>query len=284
MNVRGFPWGGLVVATVLLSGCGKGAPRGDAPAAADAPAPVLPPPEQLVVIPGDTSLTPEEYIKLGMPAHDRAWTGPEMNKASTVLAKFEKDLGKLPRYNSSRSGKVFSRIASTENFASSKNLALPLNMRFPNTLNYFGAMNTIFKTYLSADPRAATLGAEQLELMGTLMRSAVAMCYLCDELVPTLDPKDPTYPARMRGLETMRGGLATMVSGGLISLTEAHYTEADRLRLLGSLEETLPVLFTHLTDGSKVEIPVRLSELEADPKLAFAKDRLRALREKLPTK
>ena len=52
----------------------------------------------------------------------------------------------------------------------------------------------------------------------------------------------------------------------------------------GYLELSLPDLYRVLPAASQAEFVTRLRELEADPKLAFAKDRLHALREKLSAK
>lgn len=274
MTKRCNYWCALFAALFVI-GCGNDVPRNTA-AGDSTPSPPVAPTD-------DKSLTPAAYIELGLPADDREWAGPDMEKANAVLSELVKeDPAKLPRFNSPRSGKVFARLTNPANLSIANNRSLPMDWRMSHMLSYFTAATAVAKMYLAADPRALTLGAEQLELLGSTLHAAVALAALAAELVPTLDPKDPTYPVRMKGLQGMRGGLATMVSGCLMTLTEAQYAERDRARLLGHLEETLPRLFPHLPDGMKAELPVRLRELEADPKMNFAADRLHALRGQLP--
>src|SRR5919109_1579901 len=61
--------------------------------------------------PRDESLTSEEYIRLGLAAPDRDWTGNDMVEAEKVLASLaQKGYRQLPRYKSERSGEVFARL------------------------------------------------------------------------------------------------------------------------------------------------------------------------------
>ena len=83
----------------------------------------------------------------------------------------------------------------------------------------------------------------------------------------------------------MRQGLAKTINHLLKLQTETRaFTESDRGRFLSYTEETLPALYAYLPDATKTEVPGLLRDMEANPKLAFAKDRLRALREKLVAK
>jgi hypothetical protein len=66
----------------------------------------------------DESLTSDEYIRLGMPAHDREWSVAEMTDAAQVLTLLvQKGYVKLPRYKSERSGEVFARLVSPQKLA-----------------------------------------------------------------------------------------------------------------------------------------------------------------------
>ncbi len=49
----------------------------------------------------DESLTLDEYIRLGLPAYDRLWSGDDMVKAEKVLTSVsQKGYRQLPRYKS----------------------------------------------------------------------------------------------------------------------------------------------------------------------------------------
>src|SRR4051812_13257608 len=74
--------------------------------------------------PPDHSLPAEEYIKLGVPTHDRPWLGSDMTRAAEALSDIAKDdARKLPRHQSERSGTVFARMISVQNLEIVKNRA-----------------------------------------------------------------------------------------------------------------------------------------------------------------
>jgi hypothetical protein len=115
---------------------------------------------------------------------------------------------------------------------------------------------------------AAELSAVQVELE------------LVDEFLPTIRKDDPKYDVRMHGLDTMRQGLATMVSGVLTSLTESQvYGVETRSRLLGRCLDTFPHIIPRLTRPSQAEVKRRLAELADDPKMAELRPQLVSLRD-----
>jgi hypothetical protein len=94
------------------------------------------------------------------------------------------------------------------------------------------------------------------------------MLELADEFLPTINKDDPTYPVRLQGLEQMKRGLAGIVAGSLQTLTERdNYRESELARLVGYLEETLPLIVPRLPPGTRTETLLRLERMIGDPDL-----------------
>lgn len=103
---------------------------------------------------------------------------------------------------------------------------------------------------------------------------------LAKEIMADLSPSDPDRDERLRGYETMKGGVATMLFGSLATLSERSIHQApDLLRLAAFVEETLPVFLGVLPEASRKELPVRLRKLiesETDLELKAALSRMLA--------
>ncbi len=217
-------------------------------------------------VPVDQSLTPDEYIQLGLPAHDRSWSVEEMMRAVKVLTSLsQKDPRHLPRYRSERSGRVFDRITAAQNLQRFKSLPLPLEQRVARSANFLQTINQLFVLYLTSFAKKATGDSEVVELTGALYRTTVVMVDLFNEFLMTLSQDDPSYKDRMAGLEQMKQGLATMVSGGLDMLTAKDLRATELARLIGYMHDTFPALVPQLPPGSRAETLVRLENMVKDP-------------------
>jgi hypothetical protein len=214
-------------------------------------------------------LTADEYLRLGLPAQDREWSGDDMGKAEKVLASVaQKGYRQLPRYKSERSGEVFERLTSPQNLDLFKNRTLPLDARFPQALNYFQASNQVLKLYLAGFLKKDVRDSELVELMGSQFRSTVVMLELVDEFVPTIKKDDPKYEVRMQGLDQMKRGLASVVAGGLQTITEREsYRGSELVRLVGYMQETFPLIVPRLPPGARTETVLRLKKMQDDPAL-----------------
>lgn len=233
--------------------------------------------------PGDESLTSEEYLRLGLPAQDRDWSGDDMVKAERILASLsEKGYRQLPRYRSERSGEMFARLTSAQNLDLFQNRSLPLDARFPQALNYFQASNQVFKLYLVGFLKKDVRDSELVELMGSQFRSTAAILELVDEFWPTIKPDDPKYQVRMQGLDQMKRGLASVVAGGLQTLTEReNYRGGELVRLVGYMQETFPLILPRLPPGARTESLLRLEKMQEDPALRDLQPGLRELLSKV---
>ncbi len=190
-----------------------------------------------------------------------------MIKAEKVLTSLAQKGGRhLPRYKSERSAEVFARLTSPQNFGLFRNRSLPLEARFSQLLDYYQASNQILKLYLSAFLKKDVRDSELIELMGAQLRSTVVVLELVDELLPTLKKDDPSYQVRIQGLEQMKRGLASVVAGGLQTLTEREIYRASELaRLVDYMQETFPLIVPRLPPGARTETVVRLEKMQEDP-------------------
>jgi hypothetical protein len=268
---------------ILFSACADRPPRAAAqpPREPTAQSPAKPTAQRDADPPvnDERSLTLEEYIEAGLPAHNRVWSGTDMARAAKALAEIAgEDYGRLPRYRGERSGAAFDRLTSVENLEPYGNLDLPIAQRLPDALNHLQSTNQLLLLYVNAINQQGFGGGELVEIMGSILRMTALIFDLTDEFLPTLDKNDPSYPTRLKGLAQMRGGASTTISGCITSLTESPaYSTAELKRLIGYLRETLPDLLPRLDPESALEIQVRLQSFTKDDDLAHLKPDLDAL-------
>lgn len=228
--------------------------------------------------PPDKSLPLEQLEKAGLPAPDRNWLASDFTAAAEVLATIAQN-EQLPRYHSQRSGAAFKRITAEANLGMYRDKTIPLNRRLPQALESIDASNRILKIYLDAFTRGKVGDSEMIELFGAQLRSSVVMLELLDEFLPTLDKNDPTYPVRMEGLQKMKKGMAQVVQGNLITVTEAHaYRTSERRRLIGYMQLTLPKILPALAEEGRNEALKTLREFVEDARLRDLKPDLEKLR------
>jgi hypothetical protein len=264
----------LAVLALGSWGCGNPATQ-----PSQAPDPPVGPNAPDAQAPTDESFTPEEYIRLGLPAHDRSWSGDDMVRAQKVLAALaQKGYRHLPRYKSERSGEVFARLTSPQNLDLLRDRSLPLDARMPQAGNYLQASNQLYKLYLSAFLKNDVRDSELVEWLGAMLRATAVMFEMADEFLPTLKKDDPTYPVRMGGLERMKRGLATLVAAGFQTLTERQgYRDSELARLVGYMQETFPLIVPRLPPGARAETMMRLEEMQEAPALKDLRPGLREL-------
>ena len=211
----------------------------------------------------DNSLTTTHYIQLGLTAPDRPWMGGEFADIAMIIGKLaEHDATQLPRFQSSTSGQIFARLVSKQNLDFYRNASMPLQQRIQDIIAHTQGLNTVLWRYVTISTQRSGLEGEIVELAGAMMHVSVIMQELTDELLPQLDPTDPTYPTRMQGLERLKNGFAITFAGALQMLEETdRYEIKDLQRLLGHLQATLPEITPHLNEGSQLENLVRIEEL-----------------------
>jgi hypothetical protein len=231
----------------------------------------------------DRSLTTDEYVKLGLPKCDRAWSSADMSRAATVLTKIAKrDPRELPRYESTKSGKVFARITSDENLDSIRKKSWPVSVRTGFALQYLHAAASIGKLYGAAAIEQKAASEETTEILGLTLRIAVVLKDLSDEVLPTLDQNDPTYAVRVKGLKQMTAGLGPVLQGLMTqALTTKKLKPETRTRMLEYLDKTLPTLVKVLPTKAREDVRVKLKTLSERPEFAEHQQDFQPLLEKI---
>ena len=229
--------------------------------------------------PADELLTIDDYIRAGVPSHDRTWSGDDMRRAADALTRLAKsNAANLPRYEGARSGAVFARLVADDNLDLSRNRSIPIDQRLPNASQLMRSTNQILKVYLAASTRRTIGGSELVELMGAQLRTSSVLFQMVNEMLPTLDKKAPSYQVRMSGLEQMKNGVALVVFGCLQTLTESHpYRTSELKRLTGYLQETSPQILPELSTANFSEVVVRVREMANDDEMAHLRPELKSL-------
>ena len=268
----------LLAACLLLTlGCPDPAPQHETPTPDAAPSPQPSPP------PPDASLPLESYLEAGVPAPDRSWSGADTARAASALTKLaQANPRQLPRYESPRSGALFSRLVAADNLDLYRNTSLAIEQRLGQGIECLQATNELLKTYAASFNGGGVGGAELIELMGMQLRVLSVMFDMVDEFLPTLDREAADYSVRMRGLARMKNGFAQMVSGCLMTLTEREvYSAAELKRFARYLREILPGLSSKLSAAGRQETLVRLRGIIAEEREASLKTELERLLQEL---
>lgn len=275
MRIRGRWFVGLTLA-IVTAGCGsKPAPVAKSPEAnASKTTGTVPAINQ-----GDGSLTPEEYVRYGMPAVDREWSGDDLTRAEGVLSGLSKrGYQILPKYQSERSGEVFARMTSVKNLELLRNKSQPVDTRFTQAVEYYDASSRLLKLYLTAYVKKGVKENDLFELIGARLRLAVVILDLGDEFVASLKQDDPNYQSRLQGLEGMKQGLASVVSGSIQTLKARGKTPVEDIaKLVGSMQETFPRIVPQLPLDARVETLVEVTRLRDDPEMQDLKSKLQEL-------
>jgi hypothetical protein len=231
----------------------------------------------------DRSLTTDQYVKLGLPKCDRPWSSADMSRAAKVLTEIAKrDPRELPRYESATSGKVFARITSDENLDSIRKKSWPVSVRTGFALQYLHAAASIGKLYGAAAIEQKAASDEMTEILGLTLRIAVTLKDLSDEVLPTLDEKDPTYAVRVKGLKQMTAGLGPVLQGLMTqALTTKKLKPETQTRMLEYLDKTLPSLVKVLPAKAREDVREKLKTLRERPEFAEHQQAFQSLLEKL---
>ncbi len=239
-----------------------------ASARADAPATTSTATAAVSPLAKDESLSSDEYILLGMPSYDREWSATDMGKVGKILVSLveQKGFGKLPRYQSERSGPYFARLTSPQNLSIFVDRSQPLDVRLVHNLEFMKSTAEIGGIYIYGFSKKAVRDTEVVEILGFQMRLVSTTLLLVDEFLPSLKKDDPTYPVRIEGLAKMKQGLGSLVTGSLQTVSERNsYRTSELVRLIGYMQETFPKIVVSLAPGTRTEVIVQLDQLQKDP-------------------
>lgn len=217
--------------------------------------------------PPDLSLPAGKYAVLGLPSHERAWAGNDMQAAAKALSEIARDSpDNLPRFNSPNSGAVFARITSQENLDMLRNRSFPLPLRMAGALQFVQATSSINKTYVNSLLVKKTGSEESTELLGLTLRTSVVMTELVEEFFPTLDKKDPTYAIRVQGLAKMKAGMGNVLQGSILHVTELMANKPEMIgKMLEFMDETFPPSMKSVPPAVREETLEKLRKMRDKP-------------------
>jgi hypothetical protein len=179
-----------------------------------------------------------DYTAAGLPAPDHTWTLAELAGASKLLVEIgASHPERLPRFDGKLSGVVFARFIE----AASADPTMPIDQRVGVHANRYQAINAFSKAYVKN--ALAAPSREWIELMGALLREAVAIESVTDAFFASLGPDDPTRDTRVAGMAKMRLGWAGMLTGGFLVADNLTVPEPDRIALVHHMTQSLPILF-----------------------------------------
>lgn len=213
----------------------------------------------------DRSLEAIDYVQSGLPAPDRSWSGSDMAKAADVFAEIASDdAGKLPRYDSDRSGEVFARMLDKTNLEHYGDPSLPVEQRLRDCGIYIHASNEIAELYLESHRQGDSEGSEFIEMMGSQLRVAVVLLRLADEVQQRFGESDSAALTQVTG--KAKAAAAGMFAGSLEMLPEGQTYQTSVLkRLIRCLQETAPEILPRLSAEVQTETLNRLRTFANNP-------------------
>lgn len=221
---------------LLLSGCGASKPPPTA--ASQAPAiPFL-----------DESLSIEEYLELGMPRTDQYWSGRDMQAASDKICEFS--IGKkgvLPRFQSERSGKMFSRITDEGNLKMLRDPNVPIGTRWFQGIKFVFGLQRIQDHYSVAFNQHYVSDIEMAELAAANLRADATMMKVMYEKRPEFDPEDSSYQLRLSGMARVERSIWDDVIEH-IGKAPSRYRTGETLRIISSMQTNVPEILRYSTD------------------------------------
>lgn len=195
------------------------------------------------------------YLRAGIPAATREWTGGDYARTLQVISS---GVAPLPYFSDKQGAELLNRIMAMENFSFHRNRSVPIQVRLEDFLKQYQSVNSLMKIYYSKSPNGRQQHAELSRLLAYSLHTAAEGMALVDEFLPTIH-KDGQYATRMDGLRQMKSGLTTAFVGAELTLTEDNgFTNEDRSAVLGAMASTLPKLNSVFTPEYRSELRRKL--------------------------
>lgn len=232
----------------------------------------------------DQSLPTSDFVRLWLPPPNRVWNGDDYVAAREALEKIYREEGqrRLPRYQSERSGEVFARITSPQNLEMIVDPGYSFGTRARHAALIFESHAGILRLYTDGFPQNQVRDSELVELFGSGLRQMVATLKILEHSMPMIDKGDPTSESRMNQVNRSKETVAHFVMTTIFTLREVDdFRVGERLRLIGHMRETLPVIVPQLSPSSRAEAMQTLEAMQSDPKLKDLQPQLGELTAKL---
>lgn len=230
--------------------------------------------------PPDRSLTVKEYVDRGIPSVDKPWTADDQKKAVLVLLTMSvKESDKLPRFESARSGAVFSRLVDTgvrERFLDRK---IATEKRFNEAGNEFETRYIILQAYLAAFVKNGVGNAEMVEISASTLRIAGTFLVVLDEYFATIPEDDPRYARKAKSRQKIESGVRDMVMGAVLNVVvkEEPYDMKARKRMIVHLKVDVPAFFYRVRLRERARILSKLQSGIGEPHLKECQAELKEL-------
>jgi hypothetical protein len=215
----------------------------------------------VVAAPGD--LTPQEYVRRGVPPAGRPWTAQEMVQAAAAIVRMAKeDPAALPRYRDERSGAVFAKLVDVSAIlAALEDRGAPLKDRLEEAARAVQGVGVVSVVYIDAQIRkVAPLPRECIELAGANLRVTAPAMELVNGFLSGLDRNDPTYATRALGRDKMRRAAANTMTGFVMMIAGGMGDEEGRRSAIAHMLDTFPRIAPQLTPEWREAVAENLRE------------------------
>lgn len=210
-----------------------------------------------------------EYMQIGLPDPLQSWSLVEFRQATEVLEKLgKKKTQQLPRCESDLSGPVFARLTSDSNLDEFRKRDVPLNQRLEQLLEFGNCLQRVKSLYARARRLNFVSERDTVEMSAAYTRFLAVELELLDELLPTLDPAADDYLQKMLGLESIKLGLAQMLTDFVSSIDRRELSSAEQKRLIGYVLPHFPKLLRYTSGSMRQAVISRLKLLGKDPQYA----------------
>jgi len=152
----------------------------------------------------DSSLTLEEYRKLGVPDEDTIWSLGDYAEAFNVLIDLKRDQPfALPTRDSKKSGVLFSRMINLENLSFLQDETLPLSEKAHVIKVYVEVQNRFIDVYTNILMKKQYYNQELVDIYIFGMGVAQQMIDLAHEINESEDPADVRMQRGYRDIQDL---------------------------------------------------------------------------------
>jgi uncharacterized Zn finger protein (UPF0148 family) len=210
----------------------------------------------------DSSLEAEAYAESGMPPLDRPWEAEDYRKASQVLSDVnQKELGRLPRYKSGRSGDLFQHMISPENLVFIYDESRDLTFRIEEGFVLEQALGQIVNHYRSTVESKPTYTEQiKLQLFGIEMHQRFIQ--MIDKEAQASFTRDPqlmttSMQAKQGHREVQLEYFANLMN--LAIRQEIPFNQ--RKQIITAFRELLPAVLPNAQPGEKERLKQNLQSV-----------------------
>jgi len=137
--------------------------------------------------------------------------------------------------------------------------------------------NNILLIYVQAANKGEKIDSELSKLIFFQLAMASSMINLVNEYVPTI-PKDKSYETRMAGLEQIKSGMATLLTGAVVSLSERHFYSTESVITIASgIKQYYPSFELVLPETYKIELKYKINTMLKNEKNQTIRQKLSAI-------